>query len=86
MKLFSIVIFSGLLVFLAGICAAQNHVGIILSGQEKDCEVTRGGKVSPCSEKKLLYVGDLIMKKPSTKMLKIKWAPFIIENFSAWQN
>jgi hypothetical protein len=70
------VIFCGLLLVSAGISDAQNHVGIILSGHEKDCEVTHKGKSAPCSSRKLLYVGDQIMKKPSTKSLKIKWAPF----------
>lgn len=59
------------------IVCAQNHVGIILSGYEENCEVTHKGKVYECEERKELYMGDTVKKKPSVKSLKIKWAPYI---------
>jgi len=77
MKLFITFIFSCILFLPMGTICAQNHVGIILSGHEKDCEVTHNGKAYQCGERRQLYLGDLIMKKPSIKMLKIKWAPYV---------
>ena len=56
---------------------AQNHVGIILSGYEENCEVTQKGKVYECEDRRELYVGDTVKKKPSVKSLKIKWAPYV---------
>jgi hypothetical protein len=56
---------------------AQNQVGIILSGYEEDCEVTHKGKVYECEDRKALYMGDTVKKKPSVKSLKIKWAPYV---------
>ena len=58
------------------VAQAQNHVGIILSGHENGCYVVHKGISSPCKERIRLYVGDEVNKKPSVKMLKIKWAPY----------
>jgi len=77
MKLFITFIVSCTLFFPMGTIGAQNYVGLILSGHEKDCDVTHKGKAYPCGDRKQLYLGDLIMKKPSIKMLKIKWAPYV---------
>lgn len=56
---------------------AQNYVGIILSGYEKDCQITHNGKPTDCEEQRQIYLGDVIRKKPSVKALKIKWAPYV---------
>ena len=56
---------------------AGNYVGIILSGYEENCEVTHKGKVYECDERRELFIGDVVKKKPSVKALKIKWAPYV---------
>ena len=56
---------------------AGNFVGIILSGYEENCEVTHKGKVYDCDERRELFLGDVVKKKPSVKALKIKWAPYV---------
>jgi hypothetical protein len=58
------------------VAQAQNHVGIILSGHDYDCSIVHQGVSYPCKERLRLYVGDEVHKKPSVKMLKIKWAPY----------
>lgn len=76
MKKFIIFIFGCIIFFPMGTIYAQNHVGIILSGYEKDCQLTHTGKTYLCGDRKQLYIGDIINKKPSVNMLKIKWAPY----------
>lgn len=56
---------------------AQNYVGIILSGYEKDCTVLRQGTTYRCAKERHLYIGDRITKKPSINVLMIKWAPYV---------
>jgi hypothetical protein len=56
---------------------AQNHIGVILSGYEDNCQITHLGKLYDCDERRQIYLGDVIRKKPSTKALKIKWAPYV---------
>ena len=56
---------------------AQNHIGIILSGYEDNCQITHLGKSYDCDERRQIYLGDVIRKKPSIKALKIKWAPYV---------
>jgi len=56
---------------------AENYVGIILSGYEKGCEVVHQGKTFECGDRRELYVGDIITKKPSARTLKIRWAPYV---------
>jgi hypothetical protein len=81
MKLFIIVIFTlALLLGARPVFAAQNYVGIILSGYETDCEVVHQGAKKPCTDEKHLYIGDTITKKPSIRMLEIKWAPYVKED------
>lgn len=77
MKTVTIVIFSVALFLGARPVFAQNHVGIILSGHEKDCEVAHQGKIFQCRDRRQLYIGDIITKKPSITMVKIKWAPYV---------
>jgi hypothetical protein len=66
-----------LLVLPSPVLLAQNPVGIILGGHQENCEVTHSGKVYDCDERKELYMGDVIKKKPSVKAVKIKWAPYV---------
>ncbi len=56
--------------------AAENYIGIILNGYQKDCLVHSMGEDYYCSEKRQLYAGDKITKKQNIKELKIKWAPY----------
>jgi hypothetical protein len=56
---------------------AANFVGIILSGYEENCEVTHLKKVYDCEDRRELFMGDVVKKKPSVKALKIKWAPYV---------
>jgi hypothetical protein len=56
---------------------AANFVGIILSGYEENCEVTHEEKVYDCEDRRELFMGDVVKKKPSVKALKIKWAPYV---------
>lgn len=56
---------------------AHNHVGIILAGYEENCEVNHLGSVYHCADRRELYIGDTVKKKPSVKSLKIKWAPYV---------
>ena len=76
MKTVTILIFSLALFLGAGPVVAQNYVGIILSGHEKDCEVARPGKIFQCSNRRQLYIGDIITKNPSITIVTIKWAPY----------
>ncbi len=64
-------------IFAAGPVFAQNYVGIILGGYEKDCEVAHQGKTFPCGDRRQIYLGDIVTKKPSVTLLKIKWAPYV---------
>jgi hypothetical protein len=77
MNIFIIVIFSLVFFLGAGPAFAQNYVGIILSGHEKDCEVAHQGKIFQCKDRRQVYIGDIITKKPSITLLKIKWAPYV---------
>jgi hypothetical protein len=60
-----------------GAAHAQNHIGIILNGYEDNCQITHNGKSYDCDERRQIYLGDVIRKKPSVKALKIKWAPYV---------
>jgi hypothetical protein len=55
---------------------AQNHIGFILEGYQGSCEVLHKAKSYGCEERRELFVGDVVTKKPSVKQLKIKWAPY----------
>lgn len=57
--------------------SAQNHVGIIVSGYEENCEINHLGKVYQCEKRRELFIGDMVTKKPTVKNLKIKWAPYV---------
>jgi hypothetical protein len=59
---------------MTGESLAQNYVGIILQGQDKDCTIMRKGEKLSCSTRHL-FLGDVIEQKTSVKDLKIKWAP-----------
>ena len=56
---------------------AQNHVGFILEGYQGNCDVVHKAKKYSCEERRELFVGDVVTKKPSVKQLKIKWAPYV---------
>jgi hypothetical protein len=56
---------------------AQNHVGFILEGYQGNCDVVHKAKNYSCDERRELFVGDIVTKKPSVKQLKIKWAPYV---------
>ena len=78
MKYPSAVLFVFALAWTALNVQAGNFVGIILSGYEKNCEVTHNQKVYDCEDRRELFMGDVVKKKPSVKALKIKWAPFVM--------
>lgn len=61
----------------AGPVLAENYVGVILGGFEKDCEVAHEGKTFPCGARKHLCLGDIVTKKPSVTLLNIKWVPYV---------
>jgi len=74
-----IIIFTGLIVimlFSVQNASAQNPVGIIISGYEEKCEISSKGRLYECDDRRDLYIGDVVTKKPSVKKLKIKWAPY----------
>ncbi len=56
---------------------AENYVGVILGGYEKDCEVSHQGKTFPCGARKHLCLGDIVTKRPSVTLLNIKWVPYV---------
>ncbi len=56
--------------------SAENYIGIILDGYQRDCVVQSRGEDYDCKECRQLYAGDKIIKKPDIKALKIKWAPY----------
>lgn len=59
-------------------CAtAMNNVGFIEGGFEKDCIVKNKNYEDSCKESRTLYPGDIIIKKPSVKSVKIKVAPYV---------
>lgn len=76
MKLFSSIIILYFIIW-PFVVYAQNHVGVILAGYENDCEVNHLGTVYECADRRELFVGDTVKKKPSVKALKIKWAPYV---------
>ena len=49
---------------------AENYVGIILSGHEKECEILHHGEIFQCRDRRQLYVDDIVTRKPSIKLLK----------------
>lgn len=55
---------------------AENYIGIILDGHQEDCTIQSRGEDFSCNESRQLYPGDKVIKKPDTKALKIKWAPY----------
>jgi hypothetical protein len=77
MKIFITLFFCFLMFLPAGRIYAQNYVGILLNGYEQDCTVSHKGSTYQCAERKQLCLGDVVEKKPSAKILKIKWAPFV---------
>jgi hypothetical protein len=56
--------------------SADNYIGIILEGYQRDCIVQSRGEEYDCRESRQLYAGDKVIKKPDIKALKIKWAPY----------
>jgi hypothetical protein len=56
--------------------SAENYIGIILEGFQKNCTVQSRGEDYDCRESRQLYAGDKVIKKPDIKALKIKWAPY----------
>ena len=64
------------MVWLFSSASAATYIGIILEGYEKDCKVQSGGATYDCEESRRLYAGDRVLKKPSIKSLRIKWAPY----------
>ena len=76
-KVVSAVVFFVLLSLLGiPISYAENYIGIILDGYEKDCIVSRNGRDYDCMTSRRLYAGDKVTKKPDIQALKIKWAPY----------
>jgi hypothetical protein len=68
-----------ILLLMLGACSiasAENYIGIILDGYQKNCIVQSRGEDYDCKEKRQLYAGDKITKRPDTKALKIQWAPY----------
>ena len=58
------------------VASAENYIGIILDGYQKDCLVQNNGEYFDCKESRQLYAGDKIIKKQNVNSLKIKWAPY----------
>ncbi len=54
---------------------ADQSVGLMMDGYEKDCNVKRAvdGKSVPCEYRMELFKDDVIAKKPDTKAIKIQW-------------
>ena len=67
-----------LLILFLGISpvSSENYIGIILDGYQNDCLVTSRGEDYACKENMQLYTGDMVIKKPDVKTLKVKWAPY----------
>jgi hypothetical protein len=61
---------------LFSMASAENFIGIILDGYQKNCLHQSRGEDYDCREKRQLYADDKIIKKPDVKALKIKWAPY----------
>lgn len=61
---------------LISVASAENYIGIILDGYQKDCLVQNNGEYFDCKESRQLYAGDKIIKKQNVNSLKIKWAPY----------
>ncbi len=55
---------------------AENYIGIILDGYQKDCIVHSMGEDYDCNDSRRLFAGDKIIKKQNIKELNIKWAPY----------
>ena len=77
MKISALALLLGCLLVLAVTAGAQSHIGIMLSGHEDNCQITHNGKAYDCDDRRQIYLGDTIRKKPSMKVLKIKWAPYV---------
>lgn len=56
--------------------SAENYVGIILDGYQKNCVVQSVGIDYDCNDKRQLYAGDKVTKTPDINEVKIKWAPY----------
>ena len=54
-------------------CGPRTSWQFILSGYQENCEVTHLKKVYDCEDRRELFMGDVVKKKPSVKALKIKW-------------
>ena len=69
----------GISVFLLSMTSgvsAETYIGILLDGFQKDCSVQSGGETFACEERRQLYKGDKVIKLPTIRSLKIKWAPY----------
>jgi hypothetical protein len=62
--------------WLSAVCAAESHVGVILDGYQNDCTVKNHGEEFDCRDNRKLFAGDEVVKLPSIKEVKIKWAPY----------
>lgn len=70
------VCFAMFALILASTTFAENYIGVIIDGYQKDCTVRSREENYDCEGYRLLYAGDIITKKPSIKSVQIKWAPY----------
>jgi len=72
----SAVWFFVLVLWFPSTASAENYVGIILDGYQKNCVVHSMGIDYDCNDKRQLYAGDKVTKTPDINEVKIKWAPY----------
>ena len=57
--------------------AESSFVGVIVKGYEENCEVIHDNVKYNGSERRGLYVGDIIVKKPSIDELEVQLEPYV---------
>ena len=58
-------------------CLAQGKVvGLLWDGYQRNCKVLRNGKEPKLAKGMELFEGDIIIKTPNVKDLKIQFSPF----------
>lgn len=72
----SAVWFFVLVLWFPSTASAENYVGIILDGYQKNCVVHSVGIDYDCNDKRQLYAGDKVTQTPDINEVKIKWAPY----------
>jgi hypothetical protein len=75
------IVFAALLFTIGGVLIAsgaekQRLIGLLIDGYQENCTVIRNGKSLKTTPGMELYTGDIIIKEPDVKLLKLHFYPY----------